>query len=93
MVVDPGTAMLIATAVATAAKGAGDYMAGQSSKKSAKRRSLETKRETQAALLENALTNTAELEGHRLGTRKNLAKRKTQSLQDTSDLVRGAFNI
>lgn len=91
--IDPGTAMLIATAVATAAKGAGDYMSGQSAKKAAKRRSKEIERETNAGLYNDALQRSAELESHRLKGRSHLGKRKSQSLQDTADLVRGAFNI
>jgi hypothetical protein len=90
---DPGTAMLIATAVATAAKGASDFMGGQSEEKAAKRRAKEMKRETHAGLLQDALQRSAELESHRLGSRQKLGKRRTQSLQDTSDLLRGAFNI
>lgn len=91
--VDPGTAMLIATAVATAAKGAGDYMSGQNAEKAAKLRAKETKRETQAGLFQDALQRSAELEAHRLSSRNKLGKRRSQSLQETADLVRGAFNI
>lgn len=91
--VDPGTAMLIATAVATAAKGAGDYMSGQKAKKSGKLRAKETKRETQANLFQDALNRSAELEAHRLASSNRLGKRRTQSMQDTSELLRGAFNI
>ena len=46
MVLEPGTAALIATAVATAAKGAGDYMSSEKSRKAGKLRAKETKRET-----------------------------------------------
>lgn len=91
--VDPGTAMLIATAVATAAKGAGDYMSGQNAKKAAKLRAKETKRETQAGLFQDALQRSAELEAQRLGSSNRLGKRRTQSMQETADLLRGAFNI
>jgi len=91
--VDPGTAMLIATAVATAAKGASDYMGGQNEQKAAKRRAKETKRETHAGLVQDALQRSAELEAHRLASRQKLGKRRTQSHQETSDLIRGAFNI
>lgn len=91
--VDPGTAMLIATAVATAAKGAGDYFSGASAKKSAQRRAKEAKRETLAGLLNDVYTGGAELEAASLQSRNKLGKRKAQSSQDTADLVRGAFNI
>ena len=93
MVVDPGTAMLIATAVATAAKGAGDYMGNQEQKKQAKRRAKETKRETQAGLFQNALDRSAELQAHRLASRQKLGKRRSQSLQDTTDIVSGALSL
>lgn len=91
--VDPGTAMLIATAVATAAKGAGDFFSGQNAKKTGKMRAKETKRETQANMLNDALQRSAELEAQGLKSRNKLGKRKSQSMQDTADLVRGAFNI
>lgn len=93
VMIDPGTAMLIATAVATAAKGAGDFFSGQNAKKSAKMRAKETERETKAGLFEDALQRSAELEAHRLASRQKLGKRKSQSMQDTSDLLRGAFNL
>lgn len=91
--VDPGTAMLIATAVAAAAKGAGDYFSGQKEKKAGKMRAKETKRETLANLMNDALQGSAELHTHGLSSRAKMGKRRAQSLQDTSDLVRGAFNI
>ena len=90
---DPGTAMLIASAVATAAKGAGDFLGNKGQEKQAKRRAKETKRETQAGLFQDALQRSAELESHRLASRQKLGKRRAQSLSDTSDLVRGALNI
>lgn len=91
--VDPGTAMLIATAVATAAKGAGDFFSGKKSEKAAKRRSKETRRETETGLVDSALQRSAELQAHKLASRQKLGKRKSQSMQETSDLVRGALNI
>jgi len=91
--VDPGTALLIATAVSTAAKGAGDIFSGKKSKKAGKLRAKQSKRETRASFLNDALQRSAELEAHRLASRQKLGKRQAQSLQDTSDLVRGAFNI
>ena len=91
--IDPGTAMLIATAVATAAKGAGDFFGNKSEEKKAKRRAKETKRETHADLFNDALQRSAELETHRLSSKQKIGKRKAQSHQDTSDLVRGALKI
>lgn len=91
--IDPVTATLIATAVATAAKGAGDFFSGQKAKKAGKMRAKETKRETFSGLLNDAMQGSAELESHGLSSRAKLGKRKAQSMQDTADLVRGAFNI
>jgi hypothetical protein len=91
--VDPGTAMLIATAVATAAKGAGDFFGNKSAEKQAKRRSKEAKRETQASLMDEALNRDTELTSHKLASRSKLGKSKARSSQDTADLVRGALNI
>lgn len=91
--IDPGTAMLIATAIATAAKAGGDAIAGSKAKKAGKMRAKEARRETYAGNINEALQRGAELEGHRLSRRAQLGKRKTQSMQDTADLVRGAFNI
>ena len=91
--VDPATAALIAMAVSTAAKGAGDYLSNESSKKSGKRKAKEYKRETQASLLNSALDRGAELEAHRLNSRQKIGKRKAQTFQNTADLVRGALEI
>lgn len=91
--VDPGTAMLIATAVATAAKGAGDYFGSKTQEKQAKRRAKESKRETHASLMDEALNRGAELEAHKLASRNKLGKGKVRSSQETADLVRGALNI
>lgn len=91
--IDPGTAMLVATAVATAAKGAGDYFSGKGQQRAGERRAKETKRETRAGLFDEALQRSAELQAHRMKGRQRLGKRKTQSMQETSDLVRGALDI
>ena len=91
--VDPGTAMLITAAIAAAAKGGGDYLASNKEKKAGKRRAKETRRETYAGLLGDELQRGSELHAHRLGSRGKIAKRKSQISQDTSDVVRGAFNI
>lgn len=93
MPVDPGTAILIATAVASAAKGAGDYFSGKGADKAAKRRAKEMRRETEADVLDQALNRSAELEASRLQGRNRLGKRRAQSSQDTADLLRGALNI
>ncbi len=90
---DPGTAMLIATAVATAAKGGGDAMSNRNAAKAAKMRAKETRRETQAGLYNDALQRSAELAEQRLSGTRKLSKRKTHSLQETADLLRGALSI
>lgn len=91
--VDPATATFIATALATAAKGGGEYLTNKKSEKGAKKRAKETRRETQSNLLNAAMQKSAELEAGRLESRKKLGKKKAQSYQDTADLVRGALNI
>ena len=91
--IDPATATLIATAIATAAKGASDYFSGQKQKKAGKMRAKETKRETMSGLLNDALQGSAEFQTQGLKSNARLGKRKSQSMQDTADLVRGAFNI
>lgn len=93
MPIDPGTALLVATAVGAAAKGTGDYLSGEQGKKAAKRRSKSYKRETHADLFQEALQRSVDLEKHRMASRQKIGKRKGQSMQDTADLVRGAFNI
>lgn len=90
---DPGTAMLIATAVATAAKGAGDFFGSKSAEKQAKRRAKEAKRETHASLMDEALNRGTELEAHKYASRNKLAKSKARSSNDTAELIRGALNI
>ena len=90
---DPATAMLVATAVATAAKGASDYLGGQNEKKAGKRRAKETKRETHANMLHDALQRSAELEAHRLASRQKLGKARANKSNETAELVRGALSI
>ena len=89
MVIDPGTAMLIASAISAGTQAIGGALSGNKSKM----RAREMKRETRAGLLQDAQQRGAELEGHRLSSRARKGKRSAQSMQDTADLVRGAFNI
>jgi hypothetical protein len=90
---DPGTAILISTAIATAAKGAGDYISGQKQGDIGKRRAKQTKRDTYADLLNEAMQRSAELRAHELASRQKLGKRQVGNFQDTSDIVRGALSI
>jgi hypothetical protein len=91
--IDPGTAMLLASAVSSAASGAGEAISGRKAKKAGKLRAKEMNRETYGALIQDALQRNAELEAHGLSSRSRLGKRSGQSMQETADLVRGAFNI
>lgn len=91
--IDPGTAMLVASAISAAVKGAEGGIAGQAAKKQSKRNAKQAKRETYSGLLQDALGRSAELEAHRMGSSQKLGKRRTQSMLDTSELVRGAMNI
>ena len=91
--VAPAVAMLIATAISAAAKGAGDYASAQQGKKASKLRSTETKRDSESNLLHEALQRSAETEANHLQNRNKMGKSKANSLKNTSDLLRGAFNI
>jgi hypothetical protein len=93
MVLDPGTAMLIAAAVSTAAQGAGQGIAGGKAKKAAKLRSKELERETAAGNLGESMQRQAELHGHKLSRRAHLGKRKAQNYHDTASMIRGALAI
>lgn len=91
--IDPGTAMLVAAAVSAAAQGAGQAISGSKAKKAGKLRAKEMKRETYGGLIQDALQRNAEMEAHRLSSRARVGKRSGQAMQETADLVRGAFNI
>jgi hypothetical protein len=90
---DPGTIALIAAAVSSAAHVGSQAFSGKKQKKTGKLRAREMQRETEAGLINDYQQRQAEMEGHRLKGRAALGKRRAQSLQDTSDLLRGAFNI
>jgi hypothetical protein len=90
---DPITGILIGKAIEEGVKGVNSYYQAKNEKKQGKKRAKQSKRETLAGLLNDALQGSAELHTHGLSSRARLGKRKAQSLQDTSDLVRGAFNI
>lgn len=90
---DPLTIALISAGVSAAAQGAGSYYSGKKSEKAGKRRAKEMRRETEGNMFDSALQRSAELQAHRLASRQKLGKRQSQSMQDTSDLVRGALSI
>lgn len=93
MVVDPGTAMLISSAISAAAQGGGSMLANQAQKRAQKKVAKESRRETRAGMLQDTLQRGAELEGQRLEGRKRLAKSKVKSHMETADIVRGALDI
>jgi hypothetical protein len=79
--------------IGQAAKAASDAFSAHQKKKAAKLGIKETKRATMAHVLEDAMKGSDELHSHGLERRAHLGKRRSKSLQDTSDLVRGSFNI
>ena len=91
--VAPAVIALMAAAVAAGAKYAGDAASARQQAKAAKKRAKETKRETYAGLLNEAAQRNAELQAQELHGRKKLGVRGGQSLQETSDLVRGALRL
>jgi hypothetical protein len=91
--VDPATALLIASAIGTSAEVGGNIFSGRKAKKAGKMRAKEMKRETHAGLLQDALQRSAELQTHGLNSRSKTGKNRARSFQDTADLIRGAFEI
>lgn len=83
---DPATAMIIYSAVSSGAKAGSKYL-------SSKRKAKEARRETGASMLHESLQRSAEDEAHRLKENKKRTKRKSQSMQETADLVRRAFEV
>lgn len=88
-----GAAILGSTAIATGAAGAAGALSAQQQRESAARRAKEMKRETLAALIQEALQRDAEMEAQRLKGTSAMTKRKAHNLQETADLIRGAFGI
>lgn len=91
--VDPATAAMIAAAIGGAAKGGVNYLSSKKQREGGKLRAKEMQRETLASLLNDAFGGGADLQAHGMKQRSQLGRRRTQSLFDTADLVRGAFNI
>lgn len=97
-------AIIGATALAEGSRHAGNYFANKkakreqkkqkkSEKESSYRRAKESKRETKAAILEEALKRSTMTEKEKLASKERFGKRRSQNLQTTADLVREAFNI
>lgn len=89
---DPATLAIISI-LASAAKGAGKAYNAKQREKAAKLRTKQYERETYGNLFNDAAQGNAELEGMGLESRSHMGKRRAKSLQDTSDLVRSAFNL
>ncbi len=90
---DPGSAMLIAAAISSAAQGAGTAMGASKQKKADKAASKEMRRGTYADLINEARDRQAEVEGMRYNSRYKLGKQRNQALMDTAATVREAFGI
>ena len=90
---DPATAMLVATAVSTAATAGSKALASKKEKKMGKYRSKEMERETASGLLMDALQRGSDIENQRLESSARLGKRRSQSMQETANLLRGAYGI
>lgn len=93
MPIDPGTAILVAAAIATAMQGG---MAGYGSAQQAKlgrRRAAEADKSREAQMLQSQLDRGAEEDIFNLGQRQKMGKRGRQSLQDTAANFRGGLNI
>lgn len=91
--VDPATAALVATAVSAGAKGISDFFKGKNTKKQGKMKAKETRRETMANMAHEAHEGSSDLETHGMSNRLRKSKRRAKSMQDTTDIVRGAFNL
>lgn len=91
MVLPLATAAVIA---AMAAMTAGSKMyEARTAKKNAARKAHETKRETKAGMLDEALERSAEREANQLSSKKKLGQARSNSSMNTADIVRGAFKV
>lgn len=90
---DPATATILASVIASSASAGGSVLGGMSAKRAAQRKAKEQDRATRAMMLNDSLQRQAELEGERYGSRSRLGKRRAQSLMDTAASMREAFNI
>lgn len=90
-----GTAAAVLNAAGLIKKGAeaaSEAYAAKKKKKIAEEEAKEEKKSTHGELLESALNRSAEHEAHGINTRKRLNAKKAQSMQQTADIVRGAFS-
>lgn len=97
-------AIIAATALAEGSRHFGQHFANQRDEKQSKkvkkankkfesRRAKESKRETQAGLIEDAMKRSADSTNAQIEGQNKLTKRKVRSRQETADLVREALNI
>lgn len=84
---------LIAAAITTGAQAVGTSMSNAKQKKASKLKSKELERETAGALLSDIYNRGTELEAHKMQGRRKLGQRKTKASEESTDLVRRAFNI
>lgn len=80
-------------AIQAAAEGGKKYLEGQASASANKRKNKQKRRETEAELFDEALDRARRLEAQRLKSGSRMSKSRAESLQDTADLLRGAFSI
>lgn len=91
MVLDPVSIALITSAISAGTQGGIAGANNASARRAAKRKAKETKRETLADLFGSAAQTGNEMEAERLANRGRSARRRSQSLQDSSEIVRGAL--
>lgn len=89
--------ILAAAAISAAAGAIGSRISSGHAKaraaEEASYRNKETKRDTLQGLKEEKAHRKADKESHRIAEKKKLNKKKAQSMQETSELVREAFKI
>lgn len=88
---DPATAMIIASIIASATAGGMGAYSGAQAKKAGQRRAKEMKRQTYADLLNTALQNQAEIQGQGLDSSTRVGGARTRGLMDTAANIRESF--
>lgn len=90
---DPATGMIIAATIASAAQGGMGALNSAQQRRAASRRAKETKRETYANMLNDALQRSSEIEGQSMQSSSRLGRRQAQNMMDTATILREAFGI
>lgn len=83
----------ILLAFQAAAEGGKKYLEGRAEAAGNKRKNKQKRRETEAELFDAALDRARRLEEQRLKSGSKMSKSRSESLQDTADLLRGAFSV